>query len=1068
MKYNRIHSILILFSVFLFSSTIKAQITISSQSATYTENFDGIGNTNTASLPTGWKVSASGGGTSYGTGTAATTTSAGTSGTGALSSGSAGSTYNFASGVNSTSTDRAVGFLSSGSYSGTRSLMLKMDNTTGSTITTLNISFDIEKYRTGLSAFNIKFYTSPDGTIWTAAAAGNQSYTSGGANGVVDPPTTITKSFAVSGLSIATASSVYLRWEYSAVSSYSNGQGLGFDNFSVNCCPTYTYYYRSYTTGNYSNPSTWEVSSNGSTWTGTLACSPPTSSATSVTIQSGHTVTVDANSTAPTISINNGGTLQANSTSFVTLTIKGNLVNNGTMQMYDASTYGVNVVFNKSGNQTITGTGSTTNFYSIGVSMGTSYLNILDISSSSFSSYSADKLLINNTGANTLVDGTIKFSGTYTYSNSLFNSSGPTIPSTAGIWLNNSNVSVSAKNYTIENNGYIRVTSGTYNIGTSSGNSLDLNANSYFIVDGGTVNVAARIQAVNSGGTAQNSINYIQSGGTVNLLTVGSTSSARNGLEFDYSTDNFTMSGGAIVFRNQTSSSAVELYNYATSTITGGTIQFGDALSTNITSGGFWISSGSSIPSLVLDNSASLSTIVYLIDNLPVIGSVTINSGTTLNNPDGWDIDLTGDWNNSGTYINYPYGTLAYWGVVIFDGTAAQNMTGTSNTLFADLTIQNSSGGVTLQTPEFVAGVLTLTSGNIYTTTNLLTMNNGSSVTGANNNSFVSGPVAKVGSSAFIFPVGKDSEYRPIADSALSASETFTAEYFHTDPGTLYSNTSLAGTIDHISYCEYWNFNRPTGSSVNAFIQPSWDTYSCGVDDIPNVRIAHWDGTTWNDLGNGGTTGTATSGTVITSAIVSSFSPFTLASHSQNNPLPIELLNFTAKYNGSNAVDLNWTTASETNNDYFTIERSADAASFIEINKTKGAGNSTQALYYSAKDLSPLTGVSYYRLKQTDYNGNYKYSNAVSVNITNNNFEIVNTYSSSAESGTEVTVNCSNNCMLSFELFDITGKIVYTIQQAAISSNGKIIIPTYLFSKGIYLLKAFNGETVISRKIVIQ
>ena len=151
------------------------------------------------------------------------------------------------------------------------------------------------------------------------------------------------------------------------------------------------------------------------------------------------------------------------------------------------------------------------------------------------------------------------------------------------------------------------------------------------------------------------------------------------------------------------------------------------------------------------------------------------------------------------------------------------------------------------------------------------------------------------------------------------------------------------------------------------------------------------------------------------------------------------------------------------------MERSADAVTFTEINKTKGAGNSTQTLYYKAKDSAPLSGVSYYRLKQTDFNGNYKYSNVASVNIINNStFEIINTFSASPESGLDVTVNCSGNCEITFELYDITGKRIYSTKQNMPGNYSDIIIPTYLFSKGMYLLKAFDGTAIVSKKIIIQ
>ena len=140
---------------------------------------------------------------------------------------------------------------------------------------------------------------------------------------------------------------IQLRWAGRDVSGSGARASFGFDNISVNSCTTNTstYYYRSLTTGNWNTSSTWEASPTGvGGWI--TACTPPTNAAASITILSGHTVTIDANATAPDLTINNGGTLQSNSTVFVSLTMNGNLVNDGTFQMVNGS-FGVNVIFNK-------------------------------------------------------------------------------------------------------------------------------------------------------------------------------------------------------------------------------------------------------------------------------------------------------------------------------------------------------------------------------------------------------------------------------------------------------------------------------------------------------------------------------------------------------------------------------------------------------------------------------------------------------------------------------------------------------------------------------------------------
>jgi len=96
--------------------------------------------------------------------------------------------------------------------------------------------------------------------------------------------------------------------------------------------------------------------------------------------------------------------------------------------------------------------------------------------------------------------------------------------------------------------------------------------------------------------------------------------------------------------------------------------------------------------------------------------------------------------------------------------------------------------------------------------------------------------------------------------------------------------------------------------------------------------------------------------------------------------LPIELLDFTVTLDRG-IVDINWSTASEANNDYFTIQRSQDAYTWENLKEIKGAGNSTSTLNYNIKDPKPYLGTSYYRLAQTDYDGTTEIFQPVSVTI---------------------------------------------------------------------------------------
>ncbi len=220
-----------IYALFIFSFFVAfsfGQISITATGTAFTQNFDGIGSSATATLPTGFKI-----GTDWSTGTSATSFAAGSTGAGVLSTTASGGIYNYANGVNASSTDRAIGFLTSGGFSSPRSIVLKITNNTGATVTDLVIAFDYEKYRNHTRGTDWTFFHGNTVTPSTAEALGNQSYSADAVVAILNPPTTISKSFTLTGLSIATSTDYYLRWTYTGVGGSSNSQGLGIDNFSV-------------------------------------------------------------------------------------------------------------------------------------------------------------------------------------------------------------------------------------------------------------------------------------------------------------------------------------------------------------------------------------------------------------------------------------------------------------------------------------------------------------------------------------------------------------------------------------------------------------------------------------------------------------------------------------------------------------------------------------------------------------------------------------------------------------------------------------------------------------------
>jgi hypothetical protein len=329
----------------------------------------------------------------------------------------------------------------------------------------------------------------------------------------------------------------------------------------------------------------------------------------------------------------------------------------------------------------------------------------------------------------------------------------------------------------------------------------------------------------------------------------------------------------------------------------------------------------------------------------------------------GANVTIYGDVTNNGTIADS--GTL-----VTLAGSGLQTFGGSSVTTLKNLHLNNTSAsGVTLAQALNVRGTLTFTDGYLNTTAvNLLTMTSTSAVSGASNTSFVFGPVAKIGNTAFVFPTGKNVVYAPIAIAAPGVvTDQFTAEYFQVSPTPTYPTSSYEPALNHVSECEYWMLDRTIGSSDVA-VTLSWDTRSCGVTNLPDLRVARWDGAQWTDKGNGGTTGTTAAGTVVSSAAVTGFGPFTLASSTIANPLPVELVTFAANCEQEDAV-LRWSTASEYNNDYFTIESSLNAHDWQAATIIEGTGTTSNLTNYSWVDASNRGRDMYYRLSQTDYNG---------------------------------------------------------------------------------------------------
>jgi hypothetical protein len=178
--------------------------------------------------------------------------------------------------------------------------------------------------------------------------------------------------------------------------------------------------------------------------------------------------------------------------------------------------------------------------------------------------------------------------------------------------------------------------------------------------------------------------------------------------------------------------------------------------------------------------------------------------------------------------------------------------------------------------------------------------------------------------------------------------------------------------------------------------------------------------------------------------------------------LPIELQEFNCSL-ASNGIKLNWSTASETNNKFFTIERSADGVNFQPITTVPGAGNSSTTLNYSYTDESPVNGVNYYRLSQTDFDGKSVSYNTTSCNI--NNELIGNVYPNPSTGKFSVSVNAT---VSEIQIYDAIGQKIYD-KNLLQNSGSTIEVDLSSQPSGIYIMNVIQSglNKVILKKLVV-
>ncbi|MFN5334558.1 MAG: T9SS type A sorting domain-containing protein [Bacteroidota bacterium] len=326
-----------------------------------------------------------------------------------------------------------------------------------------------------------------------------------------------------------------------------------------------------------------------------------------------------------------------------------------------------------------------------------------------------------------------------------------------------------------------------------------------------------------------------------------------------------------------------------------------------------------------------------------------------------------------------------------------------------------STNTITLNKPTDISNAAYFGTGTIVSsTTNLLSFYDGTDAIGESDNSFVDGPVRKIGDDAFSFPVGKPVKtitpsiynaagltggWRPIDISAPgNVADSFIAEFVHFNANLIGPVTlPAAPVLQGVSYCEYWGLKRSSATNVNVTLY--WKPKSVCNPSTPYILdpnavvVAVSDNGTpfthpsgqWNYYGADSRTGNALEGSVTWNAVpllryknpslsnYGGYTPFTLGTTNWRlAPLPFELKNFKAVAKNT-AVQLGWLVNNNNLIQHYTIERSRDGISFESLKKVY-ARNTESTVSYNDIDPTPFNGWVYYRLRITEMSGQVQYS----------------------------------------------------------------------------------------------
>lgn len=818
--------------------------------------------------------------------------------------------------------------------------------------------------------------------------------------------------------------------------------------------------YRTVSSGNWQTPRTWEKF-NGSEWV--VSNTTPSSASNTIEIRAGHTIVVNTKITADQVIVDESGKIITESGSLkivngqgTDLTVRGALEINGSVEIAkEASAEITNCTLSQKGKFDLQGT------------------------------LTIDGLFVNN-GGKLQVDGnriTIKDQATYEHA-----FDGGCLPLVK--WEKNSNCEITGMSTTIPENmnqafGNLKWRSTSQLIPVDLTGIINNLQNDLYISSTGMRDVY-----LSKSGTEQK----IQIKGSLFLqggsLCINPTSSSDLKIQ-----GNVIVSSGYLSFNGKTSTVNSTITIGGELNIIGGTVDLNSSTSSgkgslnlfgNISVNGNGLLTETSnnkggeinfigknkVQLIVVNNNIKnnvdynvMSGSVLRMDNYILTGNgyfnVSEGAGLMIGSPLGiTKSEMSGNIQTKGSRYYSTRASYTYNG-----GSEQQTGDGLPSLVYA-LTVDNEAN-CNLQKTTSASNLLNLEVGKIITGKNMLILGVSENNIGVlkKSHGYVQGNLRRWVNSNTIgkleFPVGNsNSENSAILNFTKSPknSGTITCSLGIGNVNKMGLPLSDGGDVCMNAGYAYWNISSDNGYAEGVFDLSLAATGFPGIQNYEKLHISQRNNlqTPWKPVGKHEQPKGTNENAIVTRKDVTELGIFGITS-GPGNSLPTDMVYFTA-HAKNQQVELNWKMACEVNNDYFSVERSDNGSEFTSISTIKGAGSTTEIQSYQYHDYKPLTGTSFYRLRQVNFEGKNTFSNIERINVKSregmaSSINIQRVGPNPFNSMVTAEFYAENNGDVAIEILTTSGKTIFKTYQYALKGYN-----TFTYNKGSSLE---SGEYMI-------